>query len=172
MLPWHLHNFVACIITNPMRVDAQISRKLAWSVRKHVMTSCKVGTRIFKYLKFWSWQNLAKGSWTMRKLFVNSSWQCVPVHVSARHALGTSQVWFSSKFCSAFDLPCGVLSTDYHTAQTRAFCSNIPWYPLSFVSFFEVELSYLNSSSASYSRFCCSSSMARALPGIGIIYSL
>ena len=66
------------------------------------MTACHVVTRILKCLKFWSQQNLATGSWTMCKLFVNSSGWCMPVRTmpqlsqTAQNSSRTAHVQFTS----------------------------------------------------------------------------
>jgi hypothetical protein len=69
---WHaLTRRVSCQRANYSRI------RLTCDVRKPVVTACHVGTGILKWSTFWSRQNFATGSWTLRKLFVNSPRQFV-----------------------------------------------------------------------------------------------
>ena len=75
-------------------------------MRKPVVTTCQVGTRILQCSKFWSLQSFTSGLLTMRKLFVNSSarypGRCVSVRAVSRpsrtatNSLRTTQEQFTT----------------------------------------------------------------------------
>ena len=104
------------------------------------MTAWHIGTKILKFSKFWSRHNVVSRSWTMRELFVNSSWicrdnagGCVPVRVRQRlsrnstNSSRTTHVEFTSSSYMIHDRVANFCTTHTATCTSRIAGASSSW---------------------------------------------